>query len=58
MIRLNALRDPAMKIVVPHLGVLMNATSEKATRLLAWRPRPNDEAIVATAESLIKLGLL
>ena len=58
LIRINALRDPAMKMVVPHLGVIMNATCEKATRLLGWTPRPNEEAIVATAESLIKLGLL
>jgi nucleoside-diphosphate-sugar epimerase len=58
LIRINTLRDPAMKMVVPHLGVMMNATSEKATRLLGWIPRPNEEAIAATAESLIKLGLL
>jgi len=36
----------------------MNATSEKAIRLLGWAPRSSEEAIVATAESLIRLGLL
>jgi dihydroflavonol-4-reductase len=45
-------------MVVPHLGVMMNATSEKATRLLGWTPRPNEDAIVATAESLMRLGLV
>jgi dihydroflavonol-4-reductase len=26
-------------------------------RLLGWAPRSNEEAIVATAESLVRLGL-
>ncbi len=58
LIRLAALRDPAMKNLVPMLGVMMDATSEKAKRLLGWEPRSNEEAIVASAESLLKLGLL
>jgi dihydroflavonol-4-reductase len=58
LIRLGALRDPMMKGAVPLLGLNMNATSEKAIRLLDWAPRPREEAIVATAESLIRLGLL
>lgn len=36
----------------------MNATSEKAQRLLGWVPRSREEAIVATAESLVRLGLI
>jgi dihydroflavonol-4-reductase len=58
LIRILALGNPAMKGIVPHLGVNMNATGEKARRLLGWKPRPRDEAIVATAESLIRLGLV
>ncbi len=58
LVRLVALRNPAMKGIVPLLGVTMNATSEKAVRLLGWTPRPREDAIVATAESLIRLGLL
>ncbi|MEI9978456.1 MAG: hypothetical protein WDN23_05545 [Edaphobacter sp.] len=58
LIRIAALRDPAMKNIAPFPGVLMNATSQKATRLLGWKPRSSEEAIVATAESLLKLGLL
>jgi dihydroflavonol-4-reductase len=58
LIRIAALRDPAMKMVVPLLGIGMNATSEKAKRLLGWEPRSNEEAIVGTAESLLRLGLL
>lgn len=58
LIRLLALRNRTLRGMVPLLGVDMNATSEKATRLLGWTPRPREEAIVATAESLVRLGLL
>ncbi|CAA2109649.1 SDR family oxidoreductase [Variovorax paradoxus] len=58
LVRLGAWRDPRMKDIVPILGVNMNATSAKARRLLGWNPRPAEEAIVATAESLVRLKLL
>jgi nucleoside-diphosphate-sugar epimerase len=58
MVRLAAMRDPALKTITPELGKKKNATNEKAKRMLGWAPRSNEEAIVATAESLVKLGLL
>lgn len=58
LVRLGAKKDPRMKDIVPMLGVNMNATSAKARRLLGWNPRPAEEAIVATAESLVRLKLL
>jgi len=58
MVRLAALRDPAIKLILPELGKRKNATNEKARRVLGWAPRSNEEAIVATAESLERLGLL
>jgi nucleoside-diphosphate-sugar epimerase len=58
LVRLAALRDPAIKQILPELGKRRNATHEKAARLLGWSPRSNEDAIVATAESLIRLGLL
>jgi dihydroflavonol-4-reductase len=58
LVRLIARNDPRMKDVVPLLGVNMNATSAKARRLLGWNPRSAEEAIVATAESLVRLKLL
>lgn len=57
-IRLIAIGNPAMSQIVPHLGVNMNATAEKARRLLGWAPRSREDAILATAESLVRLGLL
>jgi nucleoside-diphosphate-sugar epimerase len=58
MVRLAGLRDPAVKLILPELGKPKNATNEKAKRVLGWTPRSNEEAIVATAESLVRLGLL
>ena len=44
--------------LVPELGKHKDALSEKAERLLGWSPRSPADAIVATAESLIALGLV
>ena len=47
-----------MRQLLPLLGVVRNATSAKAERLLGWKPRPREDAIIATAESLIKFGIV
>ncbi|MEW1864984.1 aldehyde reductase [Streptomyces sp. NPDC088194] len=41
---------------VPHLGTIRRTSSAKARRLLGWSPRSNEEAVLATAESLLRLG--
>jgi dihydroflavonol-4-reductase len=58
ILRLVAIVDKPVGQIVPELGKRKNGTSEKARRLLGWSPRPREEAILATAESLIQLGLL
>jgi nucleoside-diphosphate-sugar epimerase len=58
LVRLAALRDPAIRLILPELGKYKNATNEKAKRILGWTPRSNEDSILATAESLIRLGLL
>jgi nucleoside-diphosphate-sugar epimerase len=58
MVRLASLRDPAVKQIIPELGRVKHSTHAKAARLLGWSPRPAEEAIVASAESLVRLGLL
>lgn len=57
-VRLLALRNPTAKMVLPHLDVVRETTSEKAARLLGWKPRVFEEAVVATAQSLVDLGLV
>jgi nucleoside-diphosphate-sugar epimerase len=58
LLRLAALFVPRVRPVLPELGKHKNATSEKAKRMLGWAPRSNQECIVATGESLIRLRLL
>jgi dihydroflavonol-4-reductase len=58
MVRLTSLFDRSVAQIVPELGNLKTAANEKARRVLGWVPRSNEEAIIATAESLVRLGLL
>jgi dihydroflavonol-4-reductase len=44
--------------MLPELGKPKNATSEKAQRLLGWKPRSPEDAMLATVQSLRELGLL
>lgn len=58
MVRMASWFDPAVKQIVPELGKKKNATAEKARRVLGWSPRSREDAIAATGESLVRLGLL
>ena len=58
LVRIVALFNPAAREILPELGRTKQATSAKARRLLGWAPRSNEEAILATAERLARLGLL
>jgi nucleoside-diphosphate-sugar epimerase len=58
LVRLARFKDSAVKQIIPELGKLKNATSEKAQTMLGWSPRSREESILATAESLIALRLL
>jgi nucleoside-diphosphate-sugar epimerase len=58
LVRLASLRDPAIRLILPELGKVKNTTNEKAKRILGWAPRSNEEAVLATAESMMRLGLL
>jgi nucleoside-diphosphate-sugar epimerase len=58
LVRFVALFDARMRPLLPLLGSTRNATSAKAERVLGWTPRPREEAIVASAESLVKFGIV
>jgi nucleoside-diphosphate-sugar epimerase len=58
LVRLVSLTDPTVAQFIPELGKVKNATNAKARRLLGWTPRSNEDALAATAESLLQLGLL
>ncbi|MFJ9539694.1 SDR family oxidoreductase [Streptomyces sp. NPDC101225] len=58
LLRLLATVSPALRETVPQLGVVRRASNAKARKELDWSPRSNEDAVVATAESLVRLGLL
>lgn len=58
IMKLLGLFDPSIAMVVPQLSQSFVASNEKATSLLGWTPRSNVDAVVATGESLLKLGLV
>jgi len=58
MVRLTSLVDRSIAQIVPELGHVKDASNKKAIRVLGWQPRSREDSIVATAESLINLGLI
>lgn len=58
VLRIAALRKPELRMVASLLGQYMQASGDKAKELLKWSPRSSEESIVATAESLLRLGLI
>ncbi len=58
LVRLFGLFNPAARAAVPQLGIVREASNRKAREMLGWTPRSNEEAILATAESLIRLKLV
>lgn len=56
--RLRALWNPTVRASLPQLGKRRRPTSEKARRLLGWAPRSSEAAVVASGESLLRLGLV
>lgn len=58
VIRRAAEANPALKGMLPSLGKVRHVSNDKARTVLGWNPRSSDEAVAATAESLLELGLL
>jgi dihydroflavonol-4-reductase len=58
LVRVAALAIPQLRDALPQLGRIRPASNRKAVETLGWTPRPNEEIIMATADSLLKLGLL
>ena len=58
VVRAMALFDPGIRSVVSGLGKRVDLSSEKARSTLVWSPRPIDDTIAETAESLIRHGVV
>jgi len=58
MVRFLAVFIPRLRELVPQLGQVKGASHDKATTLLGWTPIPVAEAVTASADSLVALGLV
>lgn len=56
MVRVAALFDGALGLVVSQLGHSYAVSTRKARTELGWTPRLEEDGIIATAESLIAMG--
>ena len=57
LVRMMALFDPDIRSVIGGLGKRSRLSSQKARTMLGWKPRPIEDTITETAESLIHAGV-
>jgi dihydroflavonol-4-reductase len=57
LIRLMARFTPRLRDIVPQLNVIRRVSNTKALSL-GWLPRSNNDTVVASAQSIVHLGLL
>ena len=58
MVRMMAPFSARSRMIVHELDRDLSVCAAKATRVLGWQPRPEKEAICASAQSLIDHGLI
>jgi nucleoside-diphosphate-sugar epimerase len=57
-LRVIALFDKTMRLVVNDVDTRQDVSSERARRVLGWKPRGLEEMVVDMAESLIRHGVV
>ena len=58
LVRVGALVNRDLRAIRPQMRRPQGASHEKAARMLGWEPRSTEDSIVASAESLVRLGLV
>jgi nucleoside-diphosphate-sugar epimerase len=58
LLRIVVLFNKQAKAILSLVGIYREASNEKAKQLLGWQPRSNEEALLATAESMVKWGAI
>jgi dihydroflavonol-4-reductase len=58
VVRVAALFDPMLRLAVTELGAIRNMDASHAKSVLGWVARPAEESILASARSLIDLGIV
>jgi dihydroflavonol-4-reductase len=57
-VRLSAIFDKTLAVVVHSLGEKKNISNEKIRRELNWKPRSVEEMTVSMADSMIRHGVV
>ncbi len=55
LVRLAGIFNKQVKPFLPELGKMKQVSNEKAKSVLGWQPRSHEEAILSSAESILKL---
>ncbi|MBC7505540.1 MAG: aldehyde reductase, partial [Sandarakinorhabdus sp.] len=58
LLKVSALFDPTVRMVVPELGRRRQCDARHAEQVLGWKTRPAAESIVDCAQSLLAAGLV
>ena len=58
MLRVMAIFDPSVRMVLEDLGVRIDYSNAKARNELGWAPRPIEDSVADTGEALLKLGIV
>ena len=58
IVRIVAMFDPAVKIVVSDLGQVRNVSNDRIRRVLNWQPRSLEEMAVSMGETMIQHGIV
>ncbi|HET7503015.1 MAG TPA: NAD-dependent epimerase/dehydratase family protein, partial [Kofleriaceae bacterium] len=58
VLRIVSLWDKTAKMAVPELGKRQDVSSERARKVLGWKPRDLETMVVDMAESMIQLGVV
>jgi nucleoside-diphosphate-sugar epimerase len=58
LLKMVAFFDSTVALIIPELGDFKDMSNEKAKTMLEWMPRSSTEALIASAESLIQLGIV
>jgi nucleoside-diphosphate-sugar epimerase len=57
LVRALGIFDPSVRSVVGQLGRKQEYKNEKAKAVLGWSPRPIDETVLETAQSMVEQGV-
>jgi nucleoside-diphosphate-sugar epimerase len=58
VLRIAALFNKQARAILPLVDIYREASNEKAKALLGWQPKSNEDALLATAHSMVKWGAI